>query len=238
MNLFEHLSNFDKDLLLFLNSCHSPLWDNFFWIVTSTTVWIPLYLTIAYVFIKNHSYRGTWFIVFMVLVVVLSDFISSGIFKPLFERLRPTHDPSIGNLVHIVNNYRGGKYGFVSSHAATTFSIATFMSLIFRNRWSNSLIFSWALIVSYSRIYLGVHYPGDILGGAITGALVAYGMYELLILFLPRFVFIQYHNKRTMKKGLSESISIHSVNLISYAIVLMYSVIFISAMIFTKAASL
>ncbi|NPA38017.1 MAG: phosphatase PAP2 family protein [Chlorobi bacterium] len=234
MGIIDTLIEADKQLLICINSYHSPLWDNFFWIVTSVPVWIPLYLTIVYVFIKNHSFRGIWPLIFMGLMVFLCDRISSGMLKPFFERLRPTHELDIKDMLHIVNNYRGGRFGFVSSHAANSFGLATFLSLFFRNKWFSFIIFLWASLVAYSRIYLGVHYPGDIIGGALLGITIAWIIYRLFIHFLPRFIFISHHNTRTLKKGLSESISIHSINLLSYSIVLTFIIIFISSKVFLK----
>ncbi len=229
MGIIEQLSHFDKELLLCLNSYHTPLWDNFFWIVTQTITWVPLYLTLFYIFIKNHSLRGIWFVIFIGLLILLCDQISSGFFKPFFERYRPSHDPFIRDAVHILHNKRGGLYGFVSSHATNTFGLAVFLSLIFRNRWFNIVIFSWAAIFSYSRIYLGLHYPGDIIGGALLGMLLGWIVYLLFVHFLPRFTFISYHNTRTLKKGLADSFRVQSVDLISYAVVLIFVTIFISA---------
>ncbi len=120
-------------------------------------------------------------------------------------------------------------FGFVSSHATNSFGLAMFLSLVFRNKWFNTIIFIWAIIFSYSRIYLGLHYPGDIIGGAILGLSLAGIVYAMFIHFLPRFIFITHHNKRTLKKGLSESMSINSVNIISYAVIITFVVTFISA---------
>ncbi len=229
MNLFEQLLEFDKNLLLCLNSYHSPLWDNFFWIITTTAVWLPLYFTLAYIFIKNYSVRGVWFVVFIAILIVLCDQISSSIFKVFFERLRPSREPFLRDIVHIVGNKRGGMYSFVSSHATNSFGLAMFLSLIFRNRWFNVVIFFWATLFSYSRIYLGLHYPGDILGGAILGISIAGMVYALYINLLPRFVFISHHNRQTLKKGLAQSISVSSINLLSYAVVITFVLVFISA---------
>ena len=229
MSLLEQILEFDENLLLCLNSYHSPLWDNFFWIVTSTSVWIPLYLTLAYIFIKNHNIRGVWFIIFIAILIVLCDQISSSVFKVYFERLRPSREPLLRDIVHIINHKRGGMYGFVSSHATNSFGLAMFLSLLFRNRWFNGIIFLWAIIFSYSRIYLGLHYPGDIIGGAILGLSLAGIVYAMFIHFLPRFIFISHHNRRTLKKGLSQSVSVNSVNIISYAVVITFVIVFISA---------
>ncbi len=229
MSLLEQLLEFDKNLLLCLNSFHSPLWDNFFLIVTTTSVWIPLYMTLAYIFIKNHNIRGIWFIIFIAILILLCDQISSSIFKVYFERLRPSREPLLRDIVHIINHNRGGMFGFVSSHATNSFGLAMFLSLVFRNKWFNTIIFIWAIIFSYSRIYLGLHYPGDIIGGAILGLSLAGIVYAMFIHFLPRFIFITHHNKRTLKKGLSESMSINSVNIISYAVIITFVVTFISA---------
>jgi len=234
MGLLDILDQADKNLLLCLNSFHSPVWDNFFWIITSIGIWIPFYLTVAFVFIKNHSIRGIWPLLFIGLLIILCDRISSGMIKPLFERLRPTHDPQVRDMLHILNGYRGGLYGYVSSHAANSFGIAAFLSLIFRNHRFNVVIFSWAVLVGYSRIYLGVHYPGDVISGALLGVFLAWIVYRLFIRFLPRFIFISHHNTRTLKKGLADSFSIHSVNLLSYSLLLSIVIIFISAKVLLK----
>jgi undecaprenyl-diphosphatase len=113
------------------------------------------------------------------ILVTLCDQISASIIKPCFARLRPTHHPDFMNLVQTVNGYRGGRYGFVSSHAANGFGAATFMALVYRYKWVTASVFLWALVSSYSRIYLGVHFISDILGGMALGVVLGVAVYYL-----------------------------------------------------------
>lgn len=172
--MIDFLTNLDSQLFLFLNGLHSEFWDSIMWWVSGKEEWIPLYMVILGWLIFRFKWRILYLIPFIVLLIVLSDQISV-LIKNTVQRFRPTHDPEIGNLVNTLNNYRGGKYGFVSSHAANSFALAIFTSLILKNRWFTVFIFFWAALVSYSRIYLGVHYPGDILFGALLG--IALGMF-------------------------------------------------------------
>ena len=179
MDLIQTFIEWDKKLLIFLNSFTSNFWDHVFWLISSKTIWVPIYAAIAFVIIKKQWKTGIITLLFIGVVILLCDQISTEIFKHGIKRLRPTHDPVIGNLVDIVGNYRGGKYGFVSSHAANVFGLAIFTSLLFKMRYYNYLIFTWAILVSYSRIYLGVHYPYDIIGGALVGLLIGWIMFKL-----------------------------------------------------------
>ena len=113
------------------------------------------------------------------LCILLADQLSSSLLKPLVARLRPTHNPEISDLIHTVRGYRGGLYGFVSSHAANAFAFAVFTSLVIRNRYYALTIALWAVLSAYSRIYLGVHYVGDVVCGAILGVLVALVVYRV-----------------------------------------------------------
>ena len=144
------------------------------WMVSAK--WSSLLLVLALIWVLLHQNRrhAVLVLVMLVLTVTLADQLSSGLIKHLVERLRPTHDPSLGNAVHVVNGYRGGMYGFVSSHAANFFAVATFLSLLVRHRLVTCSLFAWAVLQCYSRVYLGVHYPGDILGGIVVGVLVGF----------------------------------------------------------------
>jgi undecaprenyl-diphosphatase len=166
----------DRNLFLFLNSHNSPFWDGVMSFISGKIEWAPLYLFVIWLFWRN--YRGkVWIpILIAVLGLLLSDQISV-LIKNFVQRPRPSRDPTLTGLVHIVNNYRGGIYGFVSSHAANTFAFAALSASILKNKWYYTFIFIWAVVVSYSRIYLGVHFPGDVLCGALLGLVTGYGLY-------------------------------------------------------------
>lgn len=165
----EKLVELDKAIFFFLNGLHSPWLDFPMFMVSHTVTWLPLYAVLLYLLIRHYG-KQCWIpLIGVALTILFADQITSGIMKPLFERLRPTRDPALEGLVHYVNN-RGGLYGFASSHAANTFGTATFFFFMFRNtRRKIWMLFLWAAFVSYTRIYLGLHYPGDILVGALVG---------------------------------------------------------------------
>lgn len=160
----------DKRLLLFLNSFHTSTLDPIMLLITKTEFWTPLYLLLIYFIFKKYNTQGWLILAGAALAIVLSDQITSSLMKPFFERLRPSQDPSLQGVVHLVDDYKGGLYGFASSHAANTFATALFVWLLFRDsvKWS-WVIFIWAVLMTYTRIYLGVHFPGDILVGALVG---------------------------------------------------------------------
>lgn len=181
----------DKELLLSLNGSQSLFWDGFMWVATSTMVWVPVAAVLLYIIIKNNKIQEALLTIVMVaLVITLADQIASGFCKPFFARFRPTQDPDIMYLVDVVNGYRGGRFGFISSHAANTFALTVFLSLLIKRSSLTLMLFFWAALNSYSRIYLGVHYPGDILFGTLEGCLVGYLVY-LLYRFIHRKFFYQ-----------------------------------------------
>ena len=173
------LSALDRDFTLAINSCHSPFFDNFFYIYTQTWTWTPIIFILLVWMWRRWGVRSLYVVGGIALCILLADQISSSILKPWVARLRPTHNPEIADLIHIVNGYRGGMYGFVSSHAANSVTFATFTALLFRNKFYTIAIFLWALLTAYSRIYLGVHYLGDVLCGALLGVLVAVIIYVM-----------------------------------------------------------
>lgn len=179
MSIFESLVTGDKSLFLTLNGLHTTWMDHFMWLMSETVVWLPFFLFFLYLLIRNKGSKSLWLMLTFALLITFTDQIASGVFKPLVERLRPTHDPELANLVHIVNNYRGGHYGFFSSHAANVFAFAGLSLMLIRNWVYTVCILLWAGLISYSRIYLGVHFPLDILTGAIFGLLSSFGFYYL-----------------------------------------------------------
>lgn len=174
------ISTLDTSLTLAINSCHSPFFDNFFYIYTQTWTWIPAILVLLVWMWRKWGVRSLYVVAGIALCILLADQISSSLLKPLVARLRPTHNPEIADLIHTVNGYRGGRYGFVSSHAANAATFVTFTALIFRNRYYSILLSLWAFFTTYSRVYLGVHYVGDVLCGALIGVLVGMGVYFVL----------------------------------------------------------
>ena len=174
------ISTLDTSLTLAINSCHSPFFDNFFYIYTQTWTWIPAILVLLVWMWRKWGVRSLYVVAGIALCILLADQISSSLLKPLVARLRPTHNPEIADLIHTVNGYRGGRYGFVSSHAANAATFVTFTALVFRNRLYTILLSLWAFFTAYSRVYLGVHYVGDVLCGALIGVLVGMGVYFVL----------------------------------------------------------
>lgn len=168
----------DKELLLKWNGSDSLFWDGFMWVTTNTYIWIPLAIALLYIIIKNNKIQEALLTIVMIaLVITIADQVSSGFCKPFFARFRPTQDPEIMYQVDIVNGFRAGRYGFISSHAANSFGLALFLALLIKNWSLTFILFLWATLNAYSRIYLGVHYPGDILFGTLVGLASGGGIY-------------------------------------------------------------
>ena len=192
--MLEGLLQIDTELLLAINGCHTPWADTVMWVISAKATWIPLYLLLIGLVVWRYRQPAPtgvkWLkkvpacvvmIVVIAAAVGLADFIASGILKEWVARPRPTRVPELEGVLHLVNGYRSGRYGFVSSHAANTMACALLFSLIWRNKIATCGLMLWVAMNCYSRMYLGVHYPSDIIGGLLVGALVAVAAYRALL---------------------------------------------------------
>jgi undecaprenyl-diphosphatase len=167
----------DRQLMLLLNFDGGKRTDTFWYTFSDGRIWFPLLAVCLYMQFKSCQgivRHQLLFLMIFLLLLVVSDQLSSDVIKPLAGRLRPSHDPATDHLLHDVNDYHGGLHGFVSGHATNTVTITTWPWLIFRNKPTRARMAVFALLTCYSRIYLGVHYPGDIICGAIHGFVLAY----------------------------------------------------------------
>ena len=178
--MLDYLNDIDTDVLLAVNGLHDAFQDALWWMVSAKWSSLLIFLALIWVLLHQNRRHTLLALAMLVLAFLLADQVSSGLIKQLVERLRPTHNPALGDAVHIVNGYRGGMYGFVSSHAANSFAAATFIALLLRNRAVTIGMTVWALLQCYSRVYLGVHYPGDILGGMAVGMLSGWLVWLLM----------------------------------------------------------
>lgn len=186
-------NNLDHQLFLFLNGLHVGWLDPVMAFISSEMGWIPFYAVLVYLVFKKYQWKGLWIILGIAVLITCSDQLSAHVFKPVFQRLRPCHDPSIQDLVYLPYGHCGGQYGFVSSHAANTFALASliFMTLRQHYRKIGLVMFPWAILVSYSRIYMGVHFPGDVICGAAVGMMLGFGIGYLTTYFLTRFYYLR-----------------------------------------------
>lgn len=188
--MIDQLIELDKELFLFLNGLHTPWLDPIMVILSMKWIWIPFYVFLLYHIFKAYKIKSWTILLCIGITILLTDQITSSFMKPFFARLRPSWEPNLEGLIHLVDGYKGGKFGFASSHAANTFGTATFLSLLFKNKKPWILwLFLWATVVSYTRIYLGVHYPGDILAGGAVGILcgwLSFILYSRLTVLLEK----------------------------------------------------
>lgn len=181
--LAESLLPLERDFFLWLNNGHTSYMDVFMYIYSGKLIWLPLVIVCLGVFVYKVKWQEALLVVLAaVLLGTLCDQISASVVKPFFERLRPTHHPDFMDYVEIVRGYRGGRLGFVSAHAANGFGVVVFSSLLFRYRPYTITILAWALVTCYSRIYLGVHFVTDVIGGMILGAVIGLFTYYLYLI--------------------------------------------------------
>ena len=182
------LSTIDSELFLFLNGLHVDWLDGVMSLITEMWVWMPLYFVLVYWTVKQYGNRWWWIVLAVSVVVLCSEQLASHVCKPLFQRLRPCYNIDLQEFIYLPKGLAGGRYGFVSSHAANTFSVATFLTaaLTKYRPWAAIMLFFWAFLSSYSRIYIGFHYPGDIVCGAVLGVLVGLVVWKLFQIFIVR----------------------------------------------------
>ena len=179
--MIEILNNIDTAIFLFFNGMHAPFFDRFMMLFTGRFIWIPMYAAILFLLIRSFGFKKAGiYIAAVALAITLTDQTCATLIRPLVERLRPSNlENPLSALTQVVNDYRGGSYGFPSCHSANSFALATLISCLFRNRKMFLFIFGWAILNSYTRLYLGVHYPGDLLIGALIGSAYGYICYRL-----------------------------------------------------------
>lgn len=180
--MLERILTCERDLFLLLNGSHTAFLDGVAWLYSNRTVWIPLVMFLLITLVYKVKWQQ-WVPILMgfALVVLFCDQFSSHLCKPLFIRFRPTHHPDFMNQVHTVFGYRGGRYGFISGHSTNAFGVATFFALLFRTPLLTVTVYLWAVLMAYSRIYLGVHFISDVIPGIIAGIFFGYLSYRLYV---------------------------------------------------------
>lgn len=185
--MITYLDNIDQQMTMAINGLNNAYMDQAMWMVSSLFSWVLMLIAFLWI-LRDKGWRGAVVaIVAVALTILIIDQLTSGFIKPTVARLRPSHNPLLAATIHLVNGYQGGMYGFVSGHAANSFGVALIISLMVRYRPAMLAMILWAMLQCYSRMYLGVHYLGDILCGTILGLLVAWGVFWLLRFLYSRF---------------------------------------------------
>lgn len=181
--MLERILPYETNLFFLINGSHTYFTDCIMWLFSGSAVWIPIAVFLIFFLV----YRKKWtewlpLLIAIAILFICCDQFSSSLIKPAFTRLRPTHYPEMMDHVRTLYGYTGGQYGFLSGHATNSFGFAMFTSLVFRKKIYSISIFIWAVIMAYSRIYLGVHFVSDVIAGAISGITIGYIVFKLYIL--------------------------------------------------------
>lgn len=182
MDILDQLIQLDVKLFLYLNGQGTEAWDGFWNFVTHRFSWIPLYLLLLYIVYRFSGWKGmVYYLAIIFVLILIVDQTTYYWFKAIFQRPRPGHNQDIADLIRITGG-KGGRWGFISAHASNNFAIAVFLGYQFNKifRYSALLLTIWAIFISYSRIYVGVHYPGDLICGALWGSSVAFAFLWIL----------------------------------------------------------
>lgn len=190
--MIEFIKHIDLQLLLLINGWHCHVFDLIMFWISDRFFWIPFYIFLFFLIIRKYKISSILIFLMIALLITITDQLASNLIKNAVQRLRPSHEPSLEGLLHFVNGYKGGAYGFISSHAANSFGLAVFITMLLKSKikWIGYVMFSFAFLVSYSRIYLGVHYPSDVIVAAVLGAFIGWGVFE----------FYSFINKTQIKK--------------------------------------
>lgn len=183
MEFLEWIKELDSSLLLYINGLHNPFWDHTMYIITRKEIWILFYSVLLWTLYRSYGARIIYIIAIVALTVLATD-QTCNLFKDFFQRPRPGHDPVIGDLVYIFFK-KGGHFGFVSGHSGNSFALVALMWGLLKNRTLYISMFIWATWVAISRVWLGVHYPGDILCGGVIGYAIGHGIFKLAAYLEP-----------------------------------------------------
>ncbi|MDE6722202.1 MAG: phosphatase PAP2 family protein [Bacteroidaceae bacterium] len=221
------LNELDHQLTLALNGSNSLFWDNVMYTVTDTFSWSVVIIVLLAIIFKNNTWKEALMVYLTIaLLIFVADRICSGFVKPMVARWRPTQDPQLMYMVDVVRNYRGGSFGFFSGHACNTMCVAMFLSWLFRSTKVTLTLFFWSLSTTFTRLYLGVHYLGDVCVGFIVGALLGFGFYWLMERFvhprigMKRFISDQFTSSGYLKDDMDTFMTVIFLN---YICVLIFS---------------
>lgn len=226
MNIHE-LDLLDRQLIQVINGSDSVFWDYVMYTVTDTFSWSLVIVALLIVVFRNNTWKESLAILLLIgLLITVADQLCSGLTKPIVGRWRPTQDPELMYYIDIVNGYRGGRFGFFSGHACNTFCMATFLSFLFRSPKVTSVLYFWSLTTTFTRLYLGVHYLGDVIVGFIVGFILGYVFHLIHKLVAKRLghnklVSLQFTSSGYLKSDLNAFLAVVFFNYICVIIVAM-----------------